>query len=116
MTQEMQPAPPTGQERRGGDRRSTRSMGGRRQGPRRTEDRHKMLREMAALVIALCGGLAVVYLFFAALGAIDVSEAATTSAIAVALGLIWLAAYAWRLKSHAERTATMRADKERRGF
>ena len=91
-------------------------MGGRRKGPRRAEDQHRMLREMAALVIALCGGLAVVYLFFAALGAIDVAEAATTSAIAAGLGLVWLAAYAWRLKSHANSTATLRADKERRGF
>ena len=112
----MQPAPPTGQERRGDDRRETRSLGGRRKGPRRAEDRHRMLREMAALVIALCGGLAVVYLFFAALGAIDVSEAATTSVIAVGLGLVWLAAYAWRLKAHANRTASTRRDQERRGF
>ena len=116
MTHEQQTVAPAEGERRGGDRRETRSTGGRRKGPRRTEDRHKLLREMAALVIALCGGLAVVYLFFAALGAIDIGEAATTSAIAVGLGLVWLAAYAWRLKSHADRTATLRADKERRGF
>ena len=116
MTQEQQPAPPAGADRRAGDRRETRSMGGRRRGPRRAEDRNRMLREMAALVVALCGGLAAVYLFFAALGAIDIEEAATTSAIALGLGLVWLGAYMWRLKTQADRSASVRHDKERRGF
>lgn len=105
---------PVQEQRRGDDRRSTRSLGGRRRAPRRAEDRSKLLREMVALVIALCGGLAVIYLFFAAMGAVDVGEAATASAIALGLGLVWLVAYAYRLKTHAERS--LRADKERRGF
>ena len=112
----MEASPPVQEQRTGGDRRQTRSLGGRRKAPRRAEDRGKLLREMAALVIALCGGLAAVYLFFAALGAIDVTEAATTSAIALGLGLVWLGAYAYRLKTQAERTVGPRGDKERRGF
>ena len=70
-----QPTAPPGPERRTDDRRSTMSIGGRRQAPRRAADRAKLLRDMAALVFALCGGLAVVYLFFAAFGAIDFGEA-----------------------------------------
>lgn len=80
------------------------------------EDRNKLVREMAALVIALCGGLAVIYLFFAALGAVDITEAATASAIALGLGLVWLVAFGYRLRTKAERSTGPRADKERRGF
>jgi hypothetical protein len=114
MTHETPPAPPTGGERREADRRSTMSIGGRRQAPRRAADRAKLLRDMAALVFALCGGLAVVYLFFAAMGAIDVGEAATASAIALGLGLVWMLGFGYRVRSHAVRS--QRADKERRGF
>ena len=105
---------PTEPERRGGDRRSTRSLGGRRRAPRRAEDRARLLRDMAALVFALCGGLAVVYLFFAAFGAIDVSEAVTASVIALALGLVWMVGFGYRLRTHASRA--QRSDRERRGF
>ena len=114
MTQEHPTAPPDGGERRTTDRRSTMSIGGRRQAPRRAADRAKLLRDMAALVFALCGGLAVVYLFFAAMGAIDLSEAATASAIALGLGLIWMFGFGIRVRSQAFRA--QRADKERRGF
>lgn len=107
---------PAQDQRVGEDRRSTRSIGGRRQAPRRAEDRSKLLREMAALVIALCGGLAVVYLFFAAMGAVDVGEAAMASAIALALGAVWLLAFGYRLRTNAARSVGPRADKERRGF
>jgi hypothetical protein len=110
---DQQSAPP-GAERRAEDRRSTASLGGRRKAPRRAEDRAKLLRSMAALVFALCGGLAVVYLFFAALGAIDIGEAVTASAIAVGLGLVWMLGFGYRLRSQAFRA--QRSDKERRGF
>ena len=69
---------------------------------------------MAALVFALCGGLAVVYLFFAAMGAIDIGEAATASAIALALGLVWMLGFGYRMRHQAFRS--QRSDKERRGF
>lgn len=114
MTQEQPTAPPAGGDRRTDDRRSTVSLGGRRQAPRRAADRAKLLRDMAALVFALCGGLAVVYLFFAAMGAIDLGEAATASAIALGLGLIWMLGFGIRMRGQAFRA--QRSDKERRGF
>jgi hypothetical protein len=101
-------------DRRGGDRRATLELGGRREAPRRAADRAKVLRDMAALVFALCGGLAVVYLFFAALGAIDIGEAATASLIALGLGVVWMLGYGVRLRNQAFRAT--RADKDRRGF
>ena len=104
----------TDPERRTGDRRSTRSLGGRRRAPRRAEDRVRIVRDMAALVFALCGGLAVVYLFFAAFGAIDVGEAVTASVIALALGLVWMIGFGYRLRTNAARA--QRSDRERRGF
>jgi purine-cytosine permease-like protein len=90
------------------------SLGGRRRAPRRAADRARLLRDMAALVFALCGGLAVVYLFFAAFGAIDFSEALTASLIAVGLGLVWMIGFGYRIKTHADRA--QRGDRERRGF
>jgi purine-cytosine permease-like protein len=105
---------PTAPERRTDDRRSTMSIGGRRRAPRRAADRAKLLRDMAALVFALCGGLAVVYLFFAAFGAIDFDEAITASVIALGLGLIWMVGFGYRIRTHAERA--QRGDRERRGF
>ena len=112
--EDQQTAPPLEAERRTTDRRSTRGLGGRRQAPRRAADRARLLRDMAALVCALCGGLAVVYLFFAALGAIDIGEAATASAIAIGLGVVWMLGFGYRLRSQAYRA--QRADRERRGF
>ena len=107
-------AAPTEPERRTDDRRSTMSLGGRRQAPRRAADRTRLLRDMAALVFALCGGLAVVYLFFAAFGAIDFDEALTASVIAVGLGVVWMIGFGYRLRTNAARA--QRSDRERRGF
>lgn len=103
-----------GGERRSADRRESMELGGRREAPRRAADRAVVLRNMAALVFALCGGMAVVYLFFAALGAIDIGEAATASAIALALGVVWMLGFGYRLRHQAFRA--QRSDKERRGF
>lgn len=111
---EQQTAAPPAPERRTTDRRSTMSLGGRRQAPRRAADRARLLRDMASLVFALCGGLAVVYLFFAAFGAIDLGEAVTASLIAVGLGLVWMIGFGYRIRSRAERA--QRSDRERRGF
>jgi purine-cytosine permease-like protein len=110
----MEEQPVAAPERRTDDRRSTMSFGGRRQAPRRAADRAKLLRDMAALVFALCGGLAVVYLFFAAFGAIDFDEALTASLIALGLGLIWMIGFGYRVRTHADRS--QRGDRERRGF
>ena len=113
MEQQQTPAS-LAPERRTEDRRSTMSLGGRRQAPRRAADRARLLRDMAALVFALCGGLAVVYIFFAAFGAIDFGEAATASLIALGLGLVWMIGFGVRIRTHAARA--QRSDRERRGF
>lgn len=112
--EEQQTVPSLEPERRTTDRRSTMSLGGRRRAPRRAADRAKLLRDMASLVFALCGGLAVVYLFFAAFGAIDFDEAVTASVIAIVLGVIWMVGFGVRLRTHADRA--QRGDRERRGF
>jgi hypothetical protein len=106
--------PPSEADRRAEDRRSTPGLGLRGQAPRRAADRTRLLRDMTALVLALCGGLAVVYLFFAALGAIDLGEAVVASVIALGLGVVWMLGFAYRLRSHAARA--QQPDRERRGF
>ena len=95
----------TGDDRRQGERRSY---------ERREEDRRQRMRDVLAMVLAICGGLAVVYLFFAALGAIDIGEAATASMIALGLGAVWMIGFGYRLRNQAFKAT--RADKERRGF
>ena len=57
---------------------------------RRAEDRTERWRSFAAGVLALCGALSVVYFIFAALGAVDLGDAAVGSAIALGLGVLWL--------------------------
>jgi len=112
--EEQQTVAPPEPEDRAPDRRSTMSLGGRRRAPRRAADRSKLLRDMASLVFALCGGLAVVYLFFAAFGAIDFNEAVTASVIALVLGLVWMLGFGYRMRTNADRA--QRGDRERRGF
>ena len=93
-------------ERRTGERRSS--------GGRRVEDRAERMRSLAAGVLALCGALSIIYFLFAAVGAVDVGEAAVGSAIALVLALLWLAG-AWQRARSGGGLAT-RGDRERRGF
>ena len=87
----------------------------RRQSERRAEDRSRYLRTAAAAAVGICGGLALVYLFFAAFGAIDVEEALGATAVAVVMGLVWVGGYFVR---HREAGGGVpdRAERERRGF
>jgi hypothetical protein len=102
MTQEPRSQP----DRRAADRRAG--------FPRRVEDRRQRLREMAALLFAICGGLVVIYVFFALFGAFDPGDAAAASLVAVALGVVWFVGYWQRLRTGAARI--QRPDRERRGF
>jgi hypothetical protein len=87
----------------------------RRSGPgRRAEDRGERLRGFAAGVLALCGALSILYFIFAALGAVDLGDAAVGSAIALVLGLLWVIG-AWQRSRSGGGFAT-RGDRERRGF
>jgi len=83
-------------------------------GGRRAEDRSERIRTAAAGVLALCGALSVIYFLFAALGAVDIGDAAVGSAIALALGLLWLAGAYQRSRSGGG--FATRGDRERRGF
>ena len=96
-----------------------RSIPDRRQYERRAEDTSRYLRTAAAAAVAICGGLAVLYLFFAALGAVDIEDAAAATAVAVVMALVWLGGYYVRHRA-AQRAPTPGAvdqqNRERRGF
>ena len=90
----------------------------RRQAERRAEDRSRYLRTAAAAAVAICGGLSIVYLFFAALGAVDLEEALVATVVAIVMGLVWLGGYFVRHRQAAGREAALtdRLNRERRGF
>ena len=93
----------------------TPTPGDRRLGPgRRDEDRQRRFRDVAATVIAFCGGLAVLYLFFAAIGTVKLKDAAVATAIAIVLALVWVLGAYQRRRSGA--IFITRRDRERRGF
>ena len=72
----------------------------------------------SAAAVAICGGLSIVYLFFAAFGAIDIEEALGATAVAVVMGLVWVGGYLVRHRQAVgpEARVTDRIDRERRGF
>jgi Flp pilus assembly protein TadB len=96
---------------RGDDRRG---RSDRRGGLRREADRAGRMREMAAFAIAMCGGLAVLYLFFVLIGTIAIGEAAVATGAAGVLAAVWLIGYWRRLRTGA--AFVQRPDRERRGF
>ena len=69
---------------------------------------------MAAFAIAMCGGLAVLFLFFVIVGTIEVGNAVGATVAAIVLAAIWLFGFWRRLKTDA--TFVQRPDRERRGF
>jgi hypothetical protein len=90
----------------------------RRQRSRRAEDRSFYVRTAAAAAVAVCGGLSIVYLFFAAFGAIDIEDALVATSVAVVMGLVWLGGYLVRHRQDAATVAdpSDRMNRERRGF
>lgn len=108
---QMPPPPPPvadrrAPERRGRDRRSA-------------EERAELGRLVAAVAMAVCGGLAILFVFFWVLGAIDVTDAVGTTVVAVVLASIWLGSLLYRRRTiESDRTAHLDAlqDRERRGF
>jgi Flp pilus assembly protein TadB len=99
------PPPPPVADRRAPERRSY---------DRRDEDRAELARTAAAAAMAACGGLFVVFVFFWALGAIDVRDAVAATIVAVLLALVWLAGFLYRRRQ--EEPLLIRRDRERRGF
>ena len=71
-------------------------------------------RTAGAAAVAFCGGLVLVFVFFWALGGVDVTDAVAATSVVVVLALIWLAGYLYR--SRQEETPLIRRDRERRGF
>ena len=90
-----------------GERRSARPG-------RRDEDRQRRFRDVTATVIAFCGGLAILYLFFAAIGTVKLGDAIVATVIAIVLAVVWVIGAYQRWKSGA--IFITRRDRERRGF
>jgi fatty acid desaturase len=97
--------PPSVADRRSPERRSY---------DRREEDRTEFARTAAAAAMAICGGLAILFVFFWALGAIDVKDAVAATIVAVVLAGVWLAGFLYRRRQ--EEPPMIRHDRERRGF
>ena len=100
------PEPPI-QDRRAPERRSG-GVG------RRVEDRTQLMRVAIVAVTSICGGLAILFVFFALLGTIDFENAIASVVIAVVLALVWLAGFWYRHRHESERG--IQHERERRGF
>lgn len=103
---ERHPAHARDDERRIGDDR--------RDALRRRTDRGERLREIIAFATAMCGGLAVLYFFFVAIGTIDMGDAIVATVCAIILALIWVVSFWWRMRTGG--AMLQRPDRERRGF
>src|SRR4051794_16729517 len=100
------PPPPPLADRRAPDRRTGEL--------RRSEDRGQMMRTAIVAATSICGGLAFLFVFFWALGAINVKDALVTTVAAVVLALVWLAGF-WYRHQVESKTGRLR-ERERRGF
>jgi O-antigen/teichoic acid export membrane protein len=81
---------------------------------RREEDYGNLLGSAVSLLFAICGGLAVIFLFFALMGAIDLGDAVVATVIAIVMALVWFGGFYYRHRTQAGRTQWR--DRERRGF
>ena len=81
---------------------------------RRDEDHGSLMRSVVSALVAICGGLAVIFLFFGIMGAIDFGDAIAATIIAIVFGLIWFGAFIYRYRTQAGRAQWR--DRERRGF
>ena len=68
------------------------------------------------MLLAFSGGLAVMFLFFAAIGAVDLGAAVGLVIATAVFALVWLVGVwmRWRAGDQTERIT--RPDRERRGF
>ena len=58
-------------------------------------DTHRLRQAVANAFWSVCGVVVVLFIFFAALGAIEPSEAVELTVVVLALAVLWLA-HAWR--------------------
>lgn len=68
------------------------------------------------MLMAFSGGLAVMFLFFAAIGAVDLGEALGLAIAALVLAFIWLVGVWVRWRAGESTARVKRPDRERRGF
>jgi hypothetical protein len=69
--------------------------------PHLEPDAHPVLHTLAHAFWALCGTIVVLFIFFAALGAVEPEEAVELTVVVLALAVLWLA-HAWRELWRAE--------------
>ncbi len=98
-------APPPVADRRQPDRRTY---------ERRAEDRVRLLGMAASAASMVALGLAVLFLFFAAIGTIDLGNAIIATVAAIVLAALWYIGYLWRLRHRDE--GSFQRERERRGF
>jgi hypothetical protein len=63
--------------------------------PRLEPDTHPRLQSVAHVFWALCGTIVVLFIFFAALGAVEPSDAVELTIVVLVLTVLWCA-HAWR--------------------
>ena len=85
----------------------------RRRNPGRRSSDYRGGFTPTTFVMALCGALVVLYLFFVAIGGVDPTENTGWTIAALVLALVWLA-YSWRRLWAGGASPT--SDRERRGF
>lgn len=73
-----------------------------------------MMRMASQAALMVCLGLAIIYVFFAAIGAVDIGNAIFATIVAIVLALIWLGGYYYRRRH--EQLQNVRLERERRGF
>ncbi|MEJ7716744.1 MAG: hypothetical protein ACR2LY_04905 [Thermoleophilaceae bacterium] len=71
-------------------------------------------RAVVAMILSVCGGLALVYLVVYTVGGVDPLEAGWLTLVALVMALVWLAGFVFRHRTGALKV--QRADRERRGF
>ena len=74
-----------------------------------------VLRTALAAGIAIAGGLVLVYVFFATVAEVDVTEAAVVTAVVALLAAAWIVAY-WIRARRAHPRGPESFERERRGF
>ena len=72
------------------------------------------ISNLRAVLWAVCGAAVVLFIFFAAIGGIDLGEARVATIVVGVLALLWLVHARHRFFGHRE--DTNQTDRERRGF
>src|SRR3954447_18094603 len=81
---------------------------------RRADDRAQMVRTAVIAATSICGGLAILFVFFWALGAVHIKDALVSAACAAVLAAVWVAGFVYRHRIES-RTGRLH-ERERRGF